>query len=57
MAADYSFEREPEALYRSVLPECLEGILGAGGRETAGRGPLERGNAYLIELYQDDEGE
>ncbi len=38
-----------------MLAEGFEGILGTGGGEAAAWG-LERGDADLVEAYQEDEG-
>ena len=54
MAAQDALEREPEALQRAVFAEGLQGVLAAGGGETAGR-RFERRDAQLIEFYQQDE--
>ena len=56
MAAEKTADSEIKALERTVLAESLEGVLGAGGRETARR-RRERADAHLIELDQEDEGE
>ena len=51
MAAEDASDGEIEAFDGAVLAEGLEGVLGAGGRETAA-GLLEGGDADLIESYQ-----
>lgn len=55
MAAEDAPDGEIEAFDGAVLAEGLEGVLGAGGRETAA-GLLEGGDADLIESYQKYEG-
>ena len=55
MAADYSFEGQPEALERAVFCECLQCVLAAGGREPAGGRGMRR-DTDLIESYQEYEG-
>ena len=54
MAAEDASDGEIEAFDGAVLAEGLEGVLGAGGRETAA-GLLEGGDADLIESYQKHE--
>ena len=56
IAAEYPLEGKPETLEWAVFAEGLQGILAAGGRETAAM-RLERGDADLIEFYQNDERE
>ena len=51
VAADYSFEADPESFEGTILPECLQCVLGAGRCETTGWGS-ERGDAELVEFYQ-----
>ena len=51
MAAEDSFQREPESFERTILAEGLESIL-AAGRSKPATGRFQRGNANLIELYQ-----
>lgn len=51
MAAQYPAQRKPEALQGTVFAECLQRILAAGGRKTAGR-RFQRRYAQLIEFYQ-----
>ena len=55
MAAEDAPDGEIEAFDGAVLAEGLEGVLGAGGRETAA-GLLEGGDADPIESYQKYEG-
>ena len=55
MAAEDAADGEIEAFDGAVLAEGLEGVLGAGGRETAA-GLLEGGGADLVESYQKYEG-
>ena len=55
MAAEDATDGEVEAFDGAVLAEGLEGVLGAGGRETA-TGLLEWGDADLIKSYQKYEG-
>ncbi len=55
MAAEDAAEGEVEAFEGAVFAEGLEGVLGAGRGEAAAWG-LERGDADLIEAYQEDEG-
>ena len=55
MAAEDASDGEIEAFDGTVLAEGLEGVLGAGGRETAA-GLLEGGDADLVESYQKYEG-
>lgn len=54
MASEYSLEGKPEPFQRAIFPERLQGILRAGGGESATRWG-ERGDAELIELDQQDE--
>ena len=56
MAAEDAADGEIEALERTMLSECLEGVLGTGGGEPAGRRG-KRTDARLIELDQEYEGE
>ena len=55
VAAENALERKPESFQRTIFPEGLQSILGAGRGEAAA-GWCERGDAQLIELYQQDEG-
>lgn len=54
MTPDNPFESQPTTFDRSIFAQCLKGILGAGGGESAG-GRGERGNAELIKSDQKDE--
>ena len=56
MAAEKAADSEIKGLEGAVLAESLEGVLGAGGRETARR-RRERADAHLIELDQENKGE
>ena len=55
MAAEDASDGEIEAFDGAVLAEGLEGVLGAGGRETAA-GLLEGRDADLIKSYKKYEG-
>ncbi len=55
MAFQDSAEGKVEAFERAVLAESFEGVLRASGGEAAAWG-LERGDADLVEAYQEDEG-
>lgn len=52
MAAEEAADRQVEAFEGTVLAEGFEGVLRAGRGETAA-GRLERGDADLIEPYQE----
>ena len=54
VASQNSPDSEVEALEYSVFPECFERILRACRSESASR-RLKRGNAHLVETYQEDE--
>ena len=56
MASQYSPDRQPGALEKTVLPESLQSVSRAGRGETAGR-RLKRGYANLIETDEDYERE
>ena len=55
MTAEDAADGEVEAFDGAVLAESLEGVLGAGGCETAA-GLFERGYADLVESSQKYEG-
>lgn len=55
MAAEQSAGSKVETFERAMLPECLQGILGACRRKAAGW-RFERRDADLIETYQENEG-
>ncbi len=55
VTAEDAAEGEVEAFEGAVFAEGFEGVLGAGRGEAAAWG-LERGDADLIEAYQEDEG-
>ncbi len=55
MATQESADGEVEAFEGAVFAEGFEGVLGTGRGEAAA-GLLERGDADLVETYQEDEG-
>ena len=56
MAAKQTADGEIETLDRSMLTQCLDGILRTGGGETTGWG-LKGREAELIEAHQQDQRE
>lgn len=53
MAFEYSAKGKPTAFEGSILFDCLQCILRAGGDKSAGRPPLQRGKKNLIKPNKD----
>ncbi len=54
VASEYPFEREPAPLYRAILLQGLQGILGAGGDVIAAPGAAG-GDIPLVKAHQPDQ--
>ena len=53
IAPENAPDRKPKPHKKAALPECLKGILGAGGREAA-TGALQRREKFLVKADEQD---